>query len=197
MNAECVPKSQYMPQSDVPKPPKLKEYQEKVQLWGLAEDDFCIENLGSLFLTSIHGKTWWEKNLWLLASPTLPWILAVWGNLSKVQPYVCKPPQTQTLNGGSNWTLTKLTNIFKPMKWVSKSHEPKKCKTCWFQCCLEATMGNMTVSCVPLSCSLLNVSVYCGFLILSHNLLVFWGLVLFILQFEVCILSWFCLPTSP
>lgn len=152
---------------------------------------------GKSFLTSIHGKTWWEKNLWLLASPTLPWILAVWENLSKVQPYVCKPPQTQTLNGGSNWTLTKLTNIFKPMKWVPKSHEPKKCKTCWSQCCLEATMGNMTVSCVPLSCSLLNVSVYCGFLILSHNLLVFWGLVLFILQFEMCILSWFCLPMSP
>lgn len=43
---------------------------------------------------------------------------------------------------------------------------------------------------VPLRCSLLNVSAYCGFLILSHNLLVFWGLVLFILQFQMCVLSW-------
>lgn len=46
MNAVCVPK--YMPQLDVPKLSKLKDYQEAFQLWGLIEDDFHIETLGKL-----------------------------------------------------------------------------------------------------------------------------------------------------
>lgn len=65
---------------------------------------------------------------------------------------------------------------FKPMKWVPKSHEPKKFKTCWSQCCLEATMGQWWQwPVVPLGSSLLIVSVYCGLLILSHNPVGIWG----------------------
>lgn len=46
---------------------------------------------------------------------------------------------------------------------------------------------------VSLSCSVLNVSVYCGLLILSHNSVGIFG-VLFSLQFQMCILPWLYLP---
>lgn len=65
---------------------------------------------------------------------------------------------------------------FKLMKWAPKSHEPKKFKACWSQCCLEATMGQWWQwPVVSLGSSLLNVPVYCWLLILSHNSVGVWG----------------------
>lgn len=153
LNAVCVPKAQCLPRFvwQTPrfvwqKPLSWKNTRKRFisqDVLPRASTERTRESFLAI-LASTHGKTWWrERDLCLLASPTLPCSKV----LSQVPCTRVTRHRHEIRNGENCWILAKLTNVFKPTKWVPKSHEPKKYKTCWSSAARSHDGTVVTVAC--------------------------------------------------